>query len=831
MTDFFDRLPFAPDKFQIQAARHIDDGTSVVVTAPTGAGKTVVAEYGIDRALRIDKRAFYTTPIKALSNQKFTDLKVEHGEGQVGLLTGDNVINGDAPIIVMTTEVLRNMIYSESSALDDLGVVILDEVHYLQDRFRGQVWEEVIIHLPSEIQLVCLSATIANAEEFRGWVEARRGNTELVVETHRPVPLVSEYMFHDRHRDTVELLPILKRGKANPEVAKRLKKGRGRVRRFFPPRRVETVETLAAEGLLPAIVFVFSRAGCEAGAQQVGAAGLGLVTPADAAEIQRRAEEGTAHLDPLDKTVLGYERWVDTLKQGVAAHHAGMVPAFKETVEDLFTGGLLKVVFATETLALGINMPARTVVIEKLSKFTGETHEMLRGGDYTQLTGRAGRRGIDTAGTAVVLHSPHVPFEKVAEIAAAGSHQLRSSFQPTYNMAANLIANYPQARAEELLNASFAQFRSEQKRLDLERRIADLEADLEEYRKSAECDNGDIWTHVDEAGTDHHAALRDFVQGLGEGDVLEVEGDRAVVMARGYGASPRLLLLSSNGLVRTKPESLGVAVSRLGTLTLPTPILARDDAYQGRILEALSAFDPAGAPATPAIDGAVNGVAGCPQLGDHRRWVRRAEKTEKDLVRLRRRAGRVVDGGLVGQFRRLLKVLEGWGYTDGWALTPKGEKLRFVYNEMDVAVVESVAAGIFEDLTPEELAAVISMFVFEPRGLDEVVVWPSQRIEVLSGMVTEVVERLNVDETRSGLTTTRMPNGGFTNSIYHWTRGAHLEDLFDDDAVAGGDFVRNCRQVLDLVRQIRDVFPDLADTARTAIKAIDRGVVAAGGQS
>ena len=407
-------LPFPPDRFQAEAAAAIDRGESVVVCAPTGAGKTVVAEAAIARARQAGDRALYTTPLKALSNQKFGDFRGRLGAAEVGLLTGDNSINGRASVVVMTTEVLRNMMYAGSPDLDDVGVVVLDEVHYLQDRARGPVWEEIIIHLDPAIRLVCLSATVANAEEFAAWIEARRGPTTLVVERERPVPLESLYLLRDRWEGgRLRLLPVFEDGERrqpNGRLAAMLRARDAAQRRYAAPRRTEVCEFLHAQGLLPAIYFIFSRAGCAAAAGAMVDHGLRFTTPEEAALIRAAAAEHTAPLAAEDLAVLGYGRWLAGLEAGVAPHHAGLVPAFKETVERLFAAGLVKLVFATETLSLGINMPARAVVLESLTKFGGEGHEILQPGDYTQLTGRAGRRGIDRRGTAVVLHSPASPL-------------------------------------------------------------------------------------------------------------------------------------------------------------------------------------------------------------------------------------------------------------------------------------------------------------------------------------------------------------------------------------------------------------------------------------
>src|SRR4051812_29601588 len=499
--DLLARYEFPLDAFQLQAIDALDAGQSVLVAAPTGSGKTVVAEYAIARALASGQRAFYTAPIKALSNQKFADLSRIHGPDAVGLLTGDNAINGDAPVVVMTTEVLRNMIYGRSSALRDLGVVILDEVHFLQDTYRGPVWEEVIVHLPHRVRLVCLSATVSNADELADWMTTVRGPTAPVVEHKRPVRLENLYLVGDRSAERLHLLPTLVDGRPNPEAGRldgeavRGWKGNGRQRgrrRLYTPRRVEVVETLDDARMLPAIYFIFSRAACDDAAKAVLDAGVRLTTGDERDQIREIVNRRLGGIDDRDLAVLGYGRFLAGLEAGVAAHHAGMVPPFKEVVEACFTAGLVKVVFATETLAVGINMPARSVVIEKLSKFSGEHHTFLTPGEYTQLTGRAGRRGIDVVGDAVVLWSPFVPFDQVAALATSRSFVLRSAFRPTYNMAANLVRSYSAEEAHHLLNLSFAQYQADRDVVRVEARLERRQAVLADLRAAAASPYGDI---------------------------------------------------------------------------------------------------------------------------------------------------------------------------------------------------------------------------------------------------------------------------------------------------------------------------------------------------
>ncbi len=831
-AEYLVSLPFPADRFQHEAVAAIDRGESVVVAAPTGSGKTVVAEAAIVSAIGAGRRAFYTTPIKALSNQKFGDLSEQHGADNVGLLTGDNSINGRAPIVVMTTEVLRNMMYSDGPDLVDLGVVILDEVHYLQDPARGAVWEEIIIHLDRTVPLVCLSATVPNSAEFSEWVGGRRGPTSLVIETVRPVPLDSAYLLKDRWESgRLRLMDVLEGGAPNPTLLRMLRRHPGR-KRYGTPRRFETCEMLAGRRMLPAIYFIFSRAGCSAAASQVVDFGLRLTTAEEAARIREIANRQTAHLDPVDLAVLGYGRWLADLEAGVAPHHAGLVPAFKETAETLFVQGLVKLVFATETLALGINMPARSVVIENLSKFTGETHELLRAGDYTQLTGRAGRRGIDRQGTAVVLHSGFVPFEEVAGIAAPGSHPLRSSFRPNYNMAVNLIAAYPREEAERLLNASFAQFRDTRRRETLEDQVAGDQEQLDRFRGQATCERGDIWTLLDGEAEGRHAAMERLAAACAAGDVLEWHergsNRRFVVAARGTGKRPRLLLISHDArLVRIGPDRLPDSAAIIGRIPLAAPFRPRDAGYRRHLAKHLGDWEPEGPPQRPQLpETEDDGPASCPDLDDHLTAARAALRLERRLQRNRRRLA-AVSGGLVPRFRAILGLLGRWGYVDGWKLTPEGTRLRSIHNEMGLLVAEAIGSGAFNGLDPAETAALASAFTYEPRSSTGDCEWPTRRSAEHADRIWESWERLSAAEADAHLPPTRAPEAGFAEIAYRWATGESLDDLFEEDGVGVGDFVRNCRQLIDLLRQLRDVAPGLVPSADEAIAAVDRGVVAA----
>jgi len=471
LDEFAARLKFGLDGFQREACERLERGRSVLVAAPTGSGKTTVAEFAVHLARRErDARIFYTAPIKALSNQKFHELRAEYGEDEVGLLTGDVNLRGDAPIVVMTTEVLRNMIYAESGALSGLAFVVLDEVHYLGDRWRGAVWEEIILHLPSDVRLVALSATVSNAEEFGDWMHAVRGDTDVILSEHRPVPLYQHVL------TSRELMPLyvdasgelVERGRLNPELVRlgghsprRRSRGGPPIRRRARVSRGDIARALDETGLLPGIVFIFSRNGCDQAVRQCLAEGIRLTTKEERSEIRRAVRGGLANVDDADLRVLGFSEWLSGLERGIAAHHAGLLPQFKAVIEHLFQRRLVKLVFATETLALGINMPARSVTIERLDKFNGEERVPLTSGEFTQLTGRAGRRGIDHEGHAIVVWDDRIDLEALAHLAAARSFPVRSTFRPTPNMAVNLLLRMPFERARDTLELSFAQFQAD----------------------------------------------------------------------------------------------------------------------------------------------------------------------------------------------------------------------------------------------------------------------------------------------------------------------------------------------------------------------------------
>ena len=674
LTAFTARYDFALDDFQLAGGRALEDGRSVLVAAPTGAGKTVVGEFAVHLALAQGRKVFYTAPIKALSNQKFGELADWLGAERVGLLTGDTSIRPTAEVVGMTTEVLRNMLYADSDLLDGLGFVVMDEVHYLADRLRGPVWEEVIIHLDRSVQLVALSATVSNAEEFGAWLQEVRGETSIIVSETRPVPLWQHVIVGEELLDLfvdADGEAVVSHGpgarsdrQVNPEIERissfslpvdersggqrgrgyRGRKGtRGRHRprgagrhgsprgerggdrrgehegtRHHGPgsgrdgsrhdggrhggsrggaggrpmRRPEVVELLDDAALLPAIMFIFSRAGCEGAVQQCARARLRLTDDLERGEIRAVLDERLAEIGVEDEDVLGLHAFRRAVLDGYAAHHAGMLPLLKTVVEELFARGLLKVVFATETLALGINMPARSVVLEKLVKFNGVEHADLTPGEYTQLTGRAGRRGIDTEGHAVIVGGPRFDAPAAASLASRRTYPLRSAFRPTPNMAVNLLDRFDLSRARETLETSFAQFQADRSVVGLARRARELEDTVEDYRAAVTCERGDLleYAGIQEAISAREKELsqaraaadrdrtRSVLGDLRRGEIIALPGGKrrgyAVVLDvdRHVLGGPQVDLLDTEGRRRSlRPGDVPSPPAVIDTLRLPRP--------------------------------------------------------------------------------------------------------------------------------------------------------------------------------------------------------------------------------------------------------------------
>ena len=913
---------FEFDPFQIKACKALENGHGVLVAAPTGSGKTVVGEYAVHRALAEGTKCFYTTPIKALSNQKYNDLVKRYGNEQVGLLTGDNSVNGEAPVVVMTTEVLRNMLYESSSTLGGLAYVVMDEVHYLADRFRGAVWEEVIIHLPESVRMVALSATVSNAEEFGEWLQQVRGDTTVIVDEKRPVPLWQHVMVgkrlhdlfvdtevestgsdeegrgaggrskrkrerrrseHQRPREikvggqTLHINPFLTRAAEDDarttQLADRRRhpqsRARGAIRprtRFAPPSRPMIIEELDAEGLLPAIDFIFSRAGCDDAVRQCVASGLVLTTPEEADHIREYAESRCADIPRADLTVLGFEGWLRALESGVAAHHAGMLPTFKEIVEHLFSQGLIRAVFATETLALGINMPARSVVIEKLDKWNGETHAMLTPGEYTQLTGRAGRRGIDVEGHAVVVWQAGTDPETVAGLAGTRTYPLNSSFQPSYNMAVNLVGQVGRQRSRNMLEASFAQFQADRAVVGLVKKLRKHEEALEGYAKAAECHLGDFMEYaaLRRALSDRESMLAknrssrrreealESLEMLRPGDIIRIPSGRysghAVVLDPGlkHDLPAPLVLTVDKQVKRINSSDFPIPVKASGRMRIPKSFSARSPRSRQDLASTLrnklkdQGTEPTyerGGSRGDREDAEVKRLRaqmrehpchGCAEREDHARWAERHMRTQKDADALRRR----VEGRshvISRTFDRVCGVLEDLEYLSGDEISDDGGRLAKIYSDLDLLVAECLRRGVWEDLNPEELAACAASLVCEARRNDDPYPrLPEGRVEETLDEMLRLWGELNEVESRHRVSFLRRPDLGFVWTAHRWARGDRLDVILRGSDMTAGDFVRTAKMLVDMLGQISAAAgdPTLRSNARKATDLVRRGVVA-----
>ncbi|RLZ02634.1 RNA helicase [Kocuria tytonicola] len=913
LSAFENTLDFELDPFQVQGCRALEEGRGVLVAAPTGAGKTVVGEFAIHLALQQGKKAFYTTPIKALSNQKFHEFSRRWGAERVGLLTGDTSVNSEADVVVMTTEVLRNMLYGGSATLANLGFVVMDEVHYLADRFRGAVWEEVIIHLPEYVQLASLSATVSNAEEFGAWLDDVRGSTDVVVSEHRPVPLwqhvqVGPRLYDlflgdttveeaaqrqsDKHREEPAVNPELLRlfrsqhprggrsGGRGPGHRGRRRGGHHQEHRTGRQERVSRphlLRRLDAEGLLPAITFIFSRAGCDAAVAQCAAADLWLTTPQEQKTIKAYAAEATAHMSTADLAALNYEDWYQGLVRGVSAHHAGMLPVFKEVVEQLFSQGFIKAVFATETLALGINMPARSVVLERLDKFNGESRVDITPGEYTQLTGRAGRRGIDVEGHAVVLWRDGMNPQAVAGLASTRTYPLNSSFRPTYNMSANLIARFGAKRSRSILETSFAQFQADRSVVGIARRVRSQEKTLQAYREAMSCHLGDFSEYAAlrrELAGEEKSASRSrtarqrndaavALQDLLPGDVIDIPQGRnagwAVVLREdAHPFDPRPHILTVDGkLRRVGVNDLDGPLSPESRIRIPKHFSGKSPQERKDLAATVRAALREHRPAregssgrairfdrgTSARDHRIEDLRrrlrahpchGCSDREQHARWAERAWKLEKDTQGLRKQiAGRT--GSIAATFDRVCGVLAHFSYLerDGsghLVPTAAGEQLRRLYGERDLLLALSLRDGFLDGLDAPGLAGVMTALVYQPRREDQGG-RPRMPTAPMDAAVQTLVHNwsvLSAQEAEHRLPLTAAPELGLAEAMHRWARGSTLTRTLTGTDLAAGDFVRWAKQTIDVLDQLRtvaDLDPVLRETAHQAIESVRRGVV------
>lgn len=920
LADFASRLGFPLDDFQIEGCQAVEEGHGVLVCAPTGAGKTIVGEFAVSLALSQGTKCFYTTPIKALSNQKFHDLQKIHGEDAVGLLTGDVSINGSAEVVVMTTEVLRNMIYAESPNLDRLTHVVMDEIHFLADQSRGAVWEEVILNLDESVQIIGLSATVSNYEEFGNWLSTVRGDTKVVVTEKRPVPL-DQYMLAGRkvfplfestdgkvNRELEQYIHRLESGQAQArngeynkaagfrsrskrgEVRERLNTRSGKPRendRFRPLGRPEVLQILRNQKMLPAITFIFSRAGCDGALYQCMRSQLTLTTQEEAKVIADIVDKGVEGIPEEDLAVLDFKRWKQALMRGFAAHHAGMLPAFRHVVEELFVRGLVRAVFATETLAMGINMPARSVVLEKLVKFNGEAHVDLTPGQYTQLTGRAGRRGIDVLGNAVVQWAPAMDPRAVAGLASTRTYPLISTFAPGYNMSVNLLKTIGYEPAHRLLEKSFAQYQADGSVVDEVRELERAEVKVAQLRR--ELNDAIAASNPPALSDDPIAEFLEYMQIRRELKEAERKAKRHNLEER-FTEVTRVLAKLQNGQVIAMPGRkhplLAVVVSAANNARDPKPWVIMETGWSGHIDVESFAVPPivvgqmrlskdvthhrkrhtryvtdqfrrnhyprpknmrmhARTRGNEEINGLRDRlrrhpVHGWPDLEQLARIGERLTRRQRDLTRLENQVSAATDT-LGRTFDRILNLLEEMTYVEfdenrQPVITDEGERLALIHSEADLLIAQCLRRGIWNELDPAELAGVVSMCIFENRKETQgEVEAATENMATAMNATYSIWTELEADERRHRLPITRMPEAGFSLAIHQWAAGAPLDYCMQAAAASGaeltpGDFVRWCRQVIDTLEQVKKTgyTDEIKANARRAVDAVRRGVVAIG---
>jgi len=790
IDEFEATLPFKLDEFQREAIDKLDRGPGgVLVSAPTSSGKTVVAEYAIFRALRAGSKVIYTTPLKALSNQKYHDFVKEYGEATVGLVTGENSINPDAPVVVMTTEILRNLIYEDLKRLDMVSHVVLDEVHYIDDFPRGSVWEEIVIQAPTTIKLVGLSATIGNFREIAEWMAENRGGMETVFHNVRPVELKLWLAINNR------LLALFKpdgaieqrtwsKATEEEEAAYR----GGRYSRLPSNDLLHVIEELRRGDMLPAIYFIFSRRGCREALQRCSYHEIDLTTAAEKEEIDKVAAERLAGLTDHDEEAL-FRRMVDArlLRRGLAEHHAGLLPYHKEMVEELFQRGLIKVVFATETLSLGINMPARGVVVSSFSKFDGTNFSNLTTGELTQLMGRAGRRGIDVIGHGVILKESDVEIGAIYEVAMGPTLVVESKFLPSYNMALNLLRIYTPEQADALMERSFGQF---QKRLAGQRtkeRLANVRARLDDIRR--------LWD-------DREVSIDDIAQYFKLEDrrrAIRIELKR---LRREAGAERR-------GRRGTHMRSMGSA----GRLVQRLEIEAKGLLERQHKLK----------------------VVRSPRFGEHLQKYGEIRGLQKELEAGEREVTGQMDE-YARKLRRLCRILTETGFLAHDRPTDKGLFAARIYGENTILVAEAVWLGWLEGLAPEELCAVLIMLAAEDRergGRDRQQRgprrYPTPAIAQTARLVRSLYFRFADMESDLDEPNLRQPSHDYIDFAYRWSAGEALDKIPLPPNVDIGDAIKAMKSLYSLLRQlewaVRQAKSPLFETVARAVAQMERDVI------
>ena len=878
-------FPFPLDPFQLEAIDALNQGHSVVVSAPTGSGKTLVGEYAIHRALAHGQKVFYTTPLKALSNQKLRDFRAQFGAENVGLLTGDLSLNREARIVVMTTEIFRNMLYAEADDHDDplenVEAVVLDECHYMNDSQRGTVWEESIIHCPPPIQLVALSATVANAGQLTDWIDRVHGPTQLVLSDFRPVPLAFSFC------SAKGLHPLLNEEGTglhpNCKVWRAPKGGQRKGPKTAKPPQPEApplgfvVAQMAERDMLPAIYFIFSRRGCDKGVRDLGKACL--VNPEEQARIKARLD---AYIAATPEAVRDGGH-ADALLRGIAAHHAGVLPAWKELIEELFQQGLIKVVFATETLAAGINMPARTTVISALSKRTERGHRPLMGSEFLQMAGRAGRRGLDTQGYVVTVQSRFEGVREAGQLATSPADPLVSQFTPSYGMVLNLLQRYDLAKAKELVERSFGRYLATLDLVEDEARIAELMGQLDRLEDGS----GDVPWEDFEDYEKQRARLREerrilrilqqqaeetlaheltlALQFSSEGTLVSLKAPQlkgrvtpAVIVekVKGSGQFPLLLCLTDENLWVLLPcnavVSLHAELSCLQVGQVDPPLLRHagelrhGDQASGGLALAVGHMANRHDMSTPQYDlaGEVQAHA---QLVHHleedlelhpaHRWGDR-----KQLKKHRRRMEELHDE--IGERQRLLhfrsnrhwdtflaliEILRFFGALageDGLDPTEVGRTVAALRGDNELWLGLALMSGHLDELDPAQLAAVFEAISTEVNRPD---LWcgyppPPQAEEALHDL-RGLRRELERQQERAKVTVPIWWEPELTGLVHAWAKGTSWSNLIANTSLDEGDVVRILRRTVDLLAQVpycEAISEQLRTNARAALKAINR---------
>ena len=865
LADFLAQLPFELDAFQEAAIAALEAGRSVVVCAPTGSGKTLIGEYAIYRALTRQQRVFYTTPLKALSNQKWRDFQQQFGAEQVGLLTGDVSINRDAPILVMTTEIFRNMLYGTpigevGTSLAGVEVVVLDECHYMNDRQRGTVWEESIIYCPKEIQLVALSATIANGEQLTDWIQSVHGEAELIYSDWRPIPL------HFYFCNGKGLFPLLdgQRKRLNPKLHGQTElRRRGGKRDFLSIRYV--VSQLQQREMLPAIYFIFSRRGCDQAVQEV--LGMNLLTNAEQQALAERVDAFLAqHQDIVAPEMIA------PLYQGIAAHHAGVLPVVKTLVETLFQEGLIKLVFATETLAAGINMPARTTVISTLSKRTDSGHRLLTASEFLQMAGRAGRRGMDTVGHVVTLQTPFEGAHEAAFLATAAPDPLMSQFTPSYGMVLNLLQRHTLEEARELVERSFGQYLATLQLTPQRRAIAELETELQtvqqrlsgidrrqlaQYQKLRERLRQDqrlLKILEQQAEQDRAQELLPFMMAVPPGTWLHIKSPLrdhsplAAVLCQpvaGSGQLPHWLCLGADGRFRVVgiDDILGVYPDRPPCGQLPPPPegmqLRRGESYLCNEANHYFGTLPDLPPVLPAPAVAAQAAkiadleaklsqlqASLPQnVHSLLRLVRREERLQTELrdrqQKLHQQSQRHWE-----QFLALIAALQEFGGLNDLTPTPLGEMAAALRGENELWLALALASGELDDLPPHLLAAAIAALVTETPRSDSWCNYPiPSEVEERLAALSPIRRRLFQVQRRHRIIFPLWYEWDLIGLVEQWALGTPWHELCAATNLDAGDIVRLLRRTLDFLAQIPHAphtSPQLRQSAQQARYLLDR---------